>query len=201
MTIATERLTYDTIVDENGNVLPAADVTDGSLPPTNAFLIGRDHVLPARRRSEAIDEQNAVRDTIEDKNPGPHMTFAEYYLAELALLDATSGISMRGGFDKAKDYDAGVHNRYRDRLPAVVAGAKANAHQLATTGIRRIYMGDELVAAGFSEIDVNDGVNAMRALHRKAYGGPGNKNKRAARRKHLLDKLAQLGHTTPETLA
>lgn len=187
------------IVDEQGNVLPAADVTEGTIPPDSAFIIGRDYTLPTRRAREQELDAMAQFDAIEDKNPGVHVSLAQRYRDELELLDIISGANMREGFDKAKDYDTDIHERYGDNLPQVAIGAHRNHVGLVNRDILDVYHAEELksyrdgngsVINHPEEIDF-DARTIMRNEYNKEYGGVENKNKRARRRKWLKEKLAE----------
>jgi hypothetical protein len=120
------------------------------------------------------------------------MTFEEYYTSQLELLDITSGISMRKGFNTASDFDEKIATRYQERLPIVIKGAKHKAYLLATQGMSTVYRADELERAGFDPQDITDDVNKMRAQHRLEYAGTKNESKRRRLRKKLEQKLASL---------
>ena len=188
MTIAKEHFGQN-IIDENNDVRSKYDVTEGSVPPDNAFIIGRDYTLAQKRAREKQLDEDAYWDGIRSPDVGPHVSLERYYQDQLDLLDFVSGSLMRRGFKKAAPVDKTIQDRYGEDLPRVEAGAERNHKRSVHTELPRIYHADELIQAGFDADDVMfNAKTEMRVQAQQKYGGPQNKNKRAARRKELKAK-------------
>ena len=189
-----ERLSGSSYMDKEGDILPYADVEAEFDSPVvqNSSIIQATRNLEEHARHErllAIAEEEARWEALRDKDPGPHVTLEQYYQDQLDLLDFVSGSLMRRGFKKAAPVDKDIQDRYRENLPRVEAGAHHNHKRSVHDDLPRIYHADELIKAGFDPDEVAfDAKTAMRVEAQQRFGGPKNKNKRAARRKELKAK-------------
>lgn len=193
-----EFLDRNTYVDDEGDVLPFADI-EPSLdrpPVVNASIVqGMDNLQKLHEYDAEIDaaEAEAKWQALQDTDAGPHVTMEQYYQDQLDLLDFVSGSLMRRGFEKGGSRTQEAVERYGFNLPNVEAGARRNHQKAVHIDMPRIYHADELIKAGFEPEEVMfDAKTTMRSEAQHRYGGPENKNKRAARRRELKRKLGEL---------
>lgn len=200
MTKHREQLSSSSYVDDEGDVLPYADVADtfDSQPTQNSSIVQgvenlKNHALNevALEQFEAEAKQQREDAVIKAgrENAGVHVALEQYYQDQLDLLDFVSGSLMRRGFKKGGSKKPEALDRYGSDLPNVEAGADRNHKRQVHRDLPKIYHADELIAAGFEPQEVMfDAKTQMRSEAQHRLGGPSNKNKRAALRKELRAK-------------
>jgi hypothetical protein len=194
MTHHRERLSHNSYMDDEGDILPYANIEnnfDSALVHNESIIQGRENLKTHARQMQDLErfEAEAAWEKLRDKSPGPHVSLEQYYQDQLDLIDFVSGSFMRRGFKKAAPVDEDIQTRYGEDLPRVEAGAERNHRRSIHNELPRIYHADELIAAGFDPDEVMfDAKTILRMAAQEEYGGPQNKNKRAARRKELKAK-------------
>lgn len=185
-----ERINMDTYVDDNGDVLPYADVIDQfDHPPVSNESIaqGMSNLEHVRRKAD-YDAQNAQEAEIDGEKmhkrrehaiaeaalraAGPHELIGEHVQTQLALLDAVSDISMYRGGEKGGYKSTDFNERYGPVAPRVERGARKNHQKLVNKTFPELLKASQLIEAGFDEYDVADMVNATRIKLLREYGGP-----------------------------
>lgn len=194
-----ERLSPTAYLDEEGDVLPFADIQDDfdRIPAANASIVqGMTNLrsVQSERRDMELAEADGRR-LREHKVAQAALETAGAYIPleqldenRLALLDAVSDMSMYRGGEKGGYQTSDFDKRYTPRTSRVEAGARRNHQKLVNKTIPELLKASQLVEAGFSQEDVDDKINVTRMLLMREYGGPENEPARRKFRTQLKRK-------------
>lgn len=212
-----ERLSPTAYVDDNGDVMPYADIADDmdSVPTSNSSIVqgtanleavNRAAQRNARREQEAeADAKNARESAVIAQgleNPGVYVTMEQRYQDELDLMNLVSGANQRGGkdprigggFEVAHRTHPEILDRYQSQLPSVAEGARRNHRRMVNRDSLDVYHAKELIEAGIGHKDeiIFDARTVTLNAYRNRYYGSDEKDKaRQARRRFLNKKLAE----------
>ncbi len=196
--MTTEKLGINTYMNPEGDIV--TDVgPEGVEPTSNSSIIqGTANLAEARFRDAQMQESE--RETRENRvidegleNPGVHVSLEQYYQDQLTLLDTVLGADSKAGFEKGGQHTDEAAERYQERLPRVVKGARANRVRMVNHDVLKPYHAQELIEAGvgYEEDVLHDARTTVPSEVRSRYGGQDNEKARAARRKHLKEQLAK----------
>ncbi len=133
-----------------------------------------------------------------DKDMAPYWTMEEYYEKWLAMMKIMGGVAKRESFGVVAHYDEDVQERYGASTGRVMRGARHNMDN-GIRAYRRVFGEDDLIAAGFDELEIRDESNMMYNQMRRAYFGPENAGKRKAARKHAKQRLEAIRSSSHDT--
>jgi len=196
MTVVREKLPGDAFVDDEGNVMPYANVADDldARPVSDASIAQGITNLDTWRREQtmveeaeaSIAKENRMRALADDalKNAGVYVTFEENRQTQRDMIEVAATIAQYEGGEKGGYQTDNFKDRYKGKSAIVEAGARANHSKLVNHTIPRLYKADELIAAGFSKEDVFDDINQMRGELKSKYGR-GKEDARAKARAEL----------------
>ena len=211
-----ERIVPDAYVDENGDVLPYADVADNldSVPPSNSSIVqGMTNLETVHQRTirEARLEKLAVADAKYAReeavinhgldNPGVVVSLEQRYQDELDLMNLVSGANQRGGkirgvpggFEVAHKTHPEILERYGPQLPNVAKGAHGNHLRMVNRDALDVYHAKELIEAGVAhkeEIEFDAKTMMVNAYRNRYYGTEQNDHARQVRRRFLNKMIA-----------
>ncbi|MGB3945735.1 MAG: hypothetical protein WBK76_02750 [Candidatus Saccharimonadales bacterium] len=191
-----ERLSSNSYLSDDGDVLPLADIADTfDRPPVSGAsivqgmanlellraddLLNQEAELDARRMRERRVADAAMA------SAGAYIPLEGLTQARLDILDAISAMSMYRGGEKGGYQSADFNRRYNLSAPTVESGARKNHRKLVNHVFPELLRASQLMAAGFERYDVDDMVNSTRMELMKDYGGPGNENARRRMRAKL----------------
>jgi hypothetical protein len=184
-----ERLTPDSYLSDDGDVLPFADIEDAfDRPPvSNASIIQgmrnlEQHLEEQRLEQQAESDVLHMRERLVAKaamaSAGAYTPLSELTQTRLDILDAVSGMSMYRGGENGGYQSSDFQRRYGLNAPDVENGARKNHRILVNRVFPELLRASQLVSAGFERYEVEDMVNSTRMQLMKDLGGPENENAR-----------------------
>jgi len=194
-----ERLTPDSYLSDDGDVLPYADIegTFDRPPVSNASIVQgmrnlEEHLEEQALERQAEDDARLLRERLVAEaalaTAGAYTPLGELTQTRLDILDAISGMSMYRGGENGGYQSSDFQRRYGLDAPDVENGARKNHRILVNRVFPELLRASQLVDAGFERYEVEDMVNSTRMQLMKDFGGPENENARRRMRTQLKRK-------------